>query len=144
MQFQLIGIFLFIFVWSVNCSSLIIKLWILFWTFWGMWTVLKYYRMFRTVLYRKISFNWATFCWPTNCWISLNYKAYFKHVQKLKHYLCFRPFNVFSFRESSILTINYVFSFFLVFKLYKSGLQTIHFNSDHLRFLGSVVIGGFL
>ena len=144
MQFQLIGIFLFIFVWSVNCSSLIIKLWILFWTFRGMWTVLKYYRMFRTVLYRKISFNWATFCWPTNCWISLNYKAYFKHVQKLKHYLWFRPFNVFSFRESSILTINYVFSFFLVFKLYKSGLQTIHSNSDHLRFLGSVVIGGFL
>ena len=131
MQFQLIGIFLFTFVWSVNCSSLIIKLWILFWTFRGMWTVLKYYRMFRTVLYRKISFNWATFCWPTNCWISLNYKAYFKHVQKLKHYLWFRPFNVFSFRESSILTINYVFSFFwclnctsLVCKLYIS-IRTI-------------------
>ena len=45
---------------------------------------------------------------------------------------------MFSFWESSIVPINYVFSFFLVFKFYKSGLQTIHLNSDHPRFLGSV------
>ena len=46
------------FVWSVNCSSLICKLWILFWTFRGMWTVLKYYRIFQIVLYTKINCNW--------------------------------------------------------------------------------------
>ena len=75
---------------------------------------------------------------------SLNYKAYFRHVQKPKHYLCLRPFNVFPFRESSILTIKYVYSLFLVCKLCKSGFQIMHLNLDHLRFLGSVYIGGFL
>ena len=58
--------------------------------------------------------------------------------------ICLRPFNGFSFRESSLLTINYIFSFFLLFKLCKSGLHIIHLNSDHLRFLRSVDIGGFL
>ena len=76
--------------------------------------------------------------------MSLNYKTYFRHVQKLKYYLYLRHFNVVSFKESLILTIKYVFSFFLVFKLYKSGLQVIHLNLDHLRFLGSFDIGGFL
>ena len=50
--------FLAFFAWPVNCSSLIYKLLILFWTFREMWTGLKYYRIFRTVLYRKINFNW--------------------------------------------------------------------------------------
>ena len=86
----------------------------------------------------------VTFCWPTNCWVSLNYKAYFRHVQELKNYLYLTHFNVFSFRKSSILTIKYVFSFFLVFKLYKSGLQVIHLNLAYVRFLGNVDIGGFL
>ena len=38
----------------------------------------------------------------------LNYqkKTYFRHVQKFKHYLHLRPFNAFSFTESSSLTIN--------------------------------------
>ena len=47
-------------------------------------------------------------------------------------------------KESSVLTIKYFLSFFLVFKLYKFCLQIIHLNSDHLRFLGSVDIRGFL
>ena len=40
-------------------SSLTCKLWILFRTFRDMrtWTVLKYYRIFGTILYRKINFN---------------------------------------------------------------------------------------
>ena len=50
---------------------------------------------------------------------------------------------MFSFRKSSILTIKYFFSFLLVFKTFKSGLQIIHLNSDQLRFLGSVGIEGF-
>ena len=51
---------------------------------------------------------------------------------------------VFSFMESSILTIFYIFSFCLVFKLYKSSLQNLQFISGHLIFLGSVDIGGYL
>ena len=47
-------------------------------------------------------------------------------------------------KESSVLTIKYFLSFFLVFKLYKFCLQIIHLNSDDLRFLGSVDIRGFL
>ena len=74
----------------------------------------------------------ATFCLSLNCvtWMSLNYKKKKKqisHVWKFKRYLCLRPFNAFSFSESSILTIKYVFSFFwslnftsLVCKLYIS------------------------
>ena len=51
---------------------------------------------------------------------------------------------VFSFMESSVPTVMYSFSFFLVFKLLKSSLQIIHLISDHLIFLGSVDIGGYL
>ena len=74
----------------------------------------------------------ATFCWSTNCiiWMSLNYKrTYFRHVQKCERYLYLKPFNAFSFTESSVLvlTIKHIFSFFwfsnctsLVSKLYIS------------------------
>ena len=75
-------------------------------------------------LIQKINFNWnplflTTFCWSINCirGMSLSYKAYFRHFQKLKHYLYLRPFNLFSFKKGSILTIEYVSSFFLVVKL---------------------------
>ena len=57
-------------------------------------------------------------------WMSLNYKIYLD-----KHYLYLLPFNSFLFKESSIVTIKYVFSFFwslnctsLVCKLF---IQTI-------------------
>ena len=55
----------------------------------------------------------ATFCWSINCmsWMCLNCKRYFRHFQKLKHHLYLRLINLFSYKESSILTINYVFSF---------------------------------
>ena len=51
---------------------------------------------------------------------------------------------VFSFMESSILTIMYTFSFSLVFKLYKSSQQIIHIISDHLISLVSINIEGYL
>ena len=52
---------------------------------------------------------------------------------------------MFSFRESSILIIKYVFRFFLlVDKLYKTVLQITHLSSKHLRFLSSVDIADFL
>ena len=72
--------------------------------------------------------------------MSLNYKTYFRHVRKLKYYLC-EPV---SFKESLILTIKYVFSFFLVLKLYNSGLQVIYLSSYHLGFLRSVNFEGFI
>ena len=46
--------------------------------------------------------------------------------------------------ESSILTIFYIFSFCLVFKLYKFSLQILQFTSGYLIFLSSVDIGGYL
>ena len=107
------------FVWSVSYSSLTCKLWILFWTFRDMWTVLKYYRMFGTVLYRRINLNRQplfSYFLLVNKLYNLNVfrleKTYFRHVQKLKRYLYLRPFNAFSFKESSMLTIKHDFSFF--------------------------------
>ena len=55
-----------------------------------------------------------------------------------------RSLLVFSFMESSVLTIFYIFSFCLVFKLHSSSLQILRFFSGHLVFLGSIVIGGYL
>ena len=49
-----------------------------------------------------------------------------------------------SFMESSVLTVLYIFSFFLVFKLHKSSLQILHLILNHLIFLGSVKMGGYL
>ena len=80
----------------------------------------------------------VTFCWSINYWVSSNYKVYFRHVQTPKHCLYLTHFNLFSFRESWILTVKYDFGSYLVVKLYKSGLEIIHLNSDHLRFLDSV------
>ena len=51
---------------------------------------------------------------------------------------------VFSFMESSILTIMYTFSFSLVFKLYKSSQQIIYIILDHLISLVSINIEGYL
>ena len=48
------------------------------------------------------------------------------------------------FNESPILTVIYVFSFFVVFKMYKPGLQITHLILDNLIFLGSVDIGSYL
>ena len=45
-----------------------------------------------------------------------------------------------SFTESSILTIMYIFSIFMVLKLCKGNLKIIDLISDHLIFLGSVDI----
>ena len=51
---------------------------------------------------------------------------------------------MFSFMETSILTIMYGFCCFLVFKLYKSGQQIIHLILDQFIFLHSVDSGGYL
>ena len=99
-------VFFSFFVWSVNYLSLTCKLWILFWTFRAMWTVLKYYRIFGTVLYRRINFNrqplFSHFL-LVNKLYNLNVfrlqKTYFRHVQKLKRYLYLRPFNAFYLRK---------------------------------------------
>ena len=99
-----------------------------------MWAALKYYRIFATVLYRKINFNRQplfSYFLLVNKLHNFNVfklqKTYFRHVQKLKRYLYLRPFNAFSFTESSVLSIKHIFSFFwslnctsLVSKLYMS------------------------
>ena len=56
----------------------------------------------------------------------------------------FSGFLVLSFMESLILTICYIFSFCLLYSLYKSSLQILQFISDHLVFLGFVDICGYL
>ena len=73
----------------------------------------------------------------------LNYAKYFRHVQKIKHCLCLNLL-LFSFMESSIITVFYMFSFCLVFKLFKSTLQILQFISGHLMFLVSIDIAGCL
>ena len=55
--------------------------------------------------------------------------------------ICLRRQNV-SIPSMSYTTIMYVFSLFLVFKLYKSDLQIINLLSEHIIFLGRVDIGG--
>ena len=118
--------FLAFFVWSVSYSSLICKLWI---------------QNISHCLIQKNQFQSVTtflgnLCCSMNSmsWMSLNYKTYFRHLQKLKHYLYLPPFNLFSFNESSVLTINYVFSFFwslkctsLVWKLHISIRAILYF-----------------
>ena len=85
-------VYLSFFVCSVTYSSLTSELWILFWTLRDIRTVLKYYRIFRNFLYRKINFKQQPL-------FSLNVfklqKKNSRHVQKLKHYLYFRPVSVF-------------------------------------------------
>ena len=46
------------------------------------------------------------------------------------------------FMESSVCTICTYSDFFLVGKVYNSGLQIMPLFSDHLRFMASVDIGG--
>ena len=73
----------------------------------------------------------------------LNYAKYFRHLQKIKHCLCLKPFSVLIYGK---FNSNYFlhFSFCLVFKLYKSSLQILQFISSHLIFLGRVDIGVLL
>ena len=110
-----------------------------------------YYRICHTVLHRKINFNcWPFFScfllvnmsWMSYCFRYLNYAKYFKHVQKIKHWLCLKPFIVLIYGKFN--SIFYIFSFCLVFKLYKSSLQILQFISGHLIFFGSVDIDGYL
>ena len=122
-------VFFSFFVWPVNCSSLICKLWILFWTF--ELTVqdvclnsIVYFALFYTEKsISTVATFLATICCSINCmsWMTLNYKTYFRHSQRLKHHLNLQPlFNLFSFKESSILPIKYVFS--LLWSLNYTGL----------------------
>ena len=103
--------------------------------------VLKQYRIFGTDLYRKINFSRQplfSYFFLVNKLYNLNIfelqKAYFRHAQKLKRYLYLRPFNAFSFTESSMLIIEHIFSFFwplnctnLACKLYISILFILDF-----------------
>ena len=88
-------------------------------------------------LISTVGYFLATFCWLVNCmsWMSyyfsyLNYATCFIHVQKIKHCLYLKPFSVF-ICAISVLTILYILSFCLVFKLYKSNLQILYIVSDH-------------
>ena len=90
----------------------------------------------------------ATFCWLiwVECHIILSIQI-MENISGMSRrlsivYVC--NVLVLWFMESSILTVFYIFSFCLVFKLYKSSLQILQFISDHLIFLGSVDIGGYL
>ena len=82
-----------------------------------------YYKISRTVLHRKINFNcWlfiGYFCWLINCmsWMSyyfsyINCARYFRHVQKIKHCLCLKPYSVFIYGK---LKSNYFFTFLAFF-----------------------------
>ena len=51
---------------------------------------------------------------------------------------------VLSFMQSFFLTIFYIFSFCLIFKLYKFSLKILHLISENPLFLGSVNIEGYL
>ena len=103
-------------------------------------------RISHTVFYRKINFNcqlfFSYFLLVNVIWMSyyFNYAKYFRHVQKIKHCLCLKPFSVLISGELIIITF-YIFNFCLVFKLYKPSLQILQFISGHLRFLDSVDIG---
>ena len=105
-----------------------------------------------TALHRKIIFN----CWPlfsyfllvNMSWMlyyfrCLKYAKYFKHVQKMKHCLCLKPFSVLIYGEFSC-NYFYIFSFCLAFKLCKSSLQSLQFTTGYLIFLDRNDIGGFL
>ena len=80
--------------------------------------------------------------WMLYCLRYLNHAKYIRRIQKIKHYLCLRPFSILIYGKFNF--IFYIFSFRLVFKLYKSSLQILQFISDHLIFLGNVDIGGYL
>ena len=87
--------FLSFFVWFINCSSLICKLYILF------WTVLILQNIYTTGSYRKCNSH----CYPLFSYFLFVNKVYelnviklsniYRHVQKLKHYLQLRPVKVF-------------------------------------------------
>ena len=76
-QFQSIVIFSSFFVWSVNCSSLICKLWILCWIFPIRWTILIFQVI--SFFYSKIIFNW----WHCFGYFLLVNKLYELNVFKL-------------------------------------------------------------
>ena len=113
------------FIWFVNYESY-------FWHFEICGRCLNSTRYFALSFIGKListssPFFFATFCWSVNCmsWMSLNYKICFRHLKKLKNYLYLRPFYLFSFKDSSVLTIKDFFNFFwslncasLVCKLY--------------------------
>ena len=90
----------------------------------------------------------STFCWLIwlECHIILSIQI-MENISGMSRrlsivYVC--KVLVLWFMESSTLTVFYIFSFCLVFKLYKSSLQILQFILDHLIFLGSVDIGGYL
>ena len=134
-------VFLSFFVYSLNCFSLICKLYILFWTFSEMCSV-PCFRIPSTVIYRNIN----SYCLPPLQLLLLSMKLSELSLWVIQHLLDI--FNslitiyvwgllLFPFMKSTIPTISYVFTFF-------SDLQIICLDSNHLRFMGSINIGGYL
>ena len=122
--------FLAFYVWSVNCGNCK--------SYFGLCGLScvdsAYITGYLVLPYIEKSFSTvghflATFCWLINYmgWISyhlsyLNYAIYFRHVQKIKHSLCLRPFSVFIYGK---FISNYSLHFSLL-----SSLQIIHLISD--------------
>ena len=113
-------------VWSVSWWSLICKLWIQDIS----------HCLIKKNQFQPVATFLAAFCWSVNCmsWTSVNYKKYFRHFQEFKRYLYLWLFKLLSFKESSILTIKYIFRFFwylnctkLVCKVYISIRTILHF-----------------
>ena len=134
-------VFLSFFVYSLNCFSLICKLYILFWTFSEMCSV-PCFRIPSTVIYRNIN----SYCLPPLQLLLLSMKLSELSLWVIQHLLDI--FNslvtiyvwgllLFPFMKSTIPTISYVFTFF-------SDLQIICLDLNHLRFMGSINIGGYL
>ena len=96
-----------------------------------------------TVGYFISYFLLVSMSWMPYYFENLNYAKYFRHVQKIKHCLYLKPLSVFIYGKLSY-NYFYIFSFCLVFKLYKSSLQILQFISGYLIFWGSVDIGGYL
>ena len=85
-------------------------------TFPDVWTVLMFQDISHYLIEELISTGSHFFLMVNKFFvISLNYATYFRHVHKLKHNLYLRPFNMFSFMKSSILTIMFLAFFWSLY-----------------------------
>ena len=85
----------------------------------------------------------ANMSWMSYYFRYLNYSKYFRHVQKVKHCLYLKLFNVLIYGKFNCYYF-VQFSFCLVFKLYRSSLQILQFIWGDLTNLDSVDIAAYL
>ena len=146
------------FCWSVNCISRVSKFHNFFWHAWKLRQGL-YLRAFNTVIYGKLNSNFLVLFFSFFHKVCKLHESFFSHfllVSKLFQLslssrrcpevwalIYIRDLSVLLFMESLIHTVCTYSDFSLVWKLYKFGPQIMPLISDHLRFMGSVDIGGF-